>query len=85
MLRLLDEVMDLGERGAALLWMEASGETVPYSGMKLRDARGNVHTVAAVNSSEGVYTLLIPDGNADYFGRLFRDIRIQADVFEEVE
>jgi len=85
MLRLLDEVMDLGERGAALLWMEADGENVPYAGMKLRDARGNVHTVAAVTSEQGVFTLLIPDGDASYFGRLFRDIRIQADVFEEVE
>lgn len=85
MLRLLDEVMDLGERGIALLWMEASGETVPYAGMKLRDARGNVHTVASVTSDEGVCTLLIPDGDANYFGRLFRDIRIQADVFVEVQ
>ena len=84
MLRLLDEVMDLGERGAALLWMEAAGETVPYPGMKLRDARGNVHMVAAVTSEQGVFTLLIPEGDAAYFSRLFRDIRIQADVFEEV-
>ena len=29
MLRLLDEVMDLGGHGAALLWLEADGETVP--------------------------------------------------------
>ena len=84
MLRLVDEVMDLGDRGAALLWMEASGETVPYEGMKLRDARGNVHTVAAVTSEQGVYTLLIPEGDAAYFGRLFRDVRIAADEFEEV-
>lgn len=85
MLRLLDEVMDLGERGVALLWMEAEGETVPKPGMKLRDARGNVHTVVAVTAEESVHTLLIPDGDASYFGRLFRDIRIQADVFEEVD
>ena len=85
MLRLLDEVMDLGARGTALLWMEAEGETEPYAGMKLRDARGNVHTVASVTSEQGVFTLLIPDGSAAYFGRLFRDIRIQADVFEEVD
>lgn len=85
MLRLLDEVMDLGERGVALLWMEAAGETVPFSGIKLRDARGNVHAVSAVSCDQGVYTLLVPEGDAEYFGRLFRDIRIQADVFEEVE
>ena len=85
MLRLLDEVMDLGERGVALLWMETDGETIPYAGMKLRDARGTVHTVASVSSEQGVYTLLISSGDAAYFGRLFRDIRIQADVFEEAE
>ena len=84
MLRLVDEVMDLGERGVALLWMEADGETIPYDGMKLRDARGNEHTVAAVTSEQGVYTLLIPEGDAAYFGRLFRDVRIAADEFEEV-
>lgn len=85
MLRLVDDVMDLGERGIALLWMEAEGETVPYAGMKIRDAKGKVHTVADVACDEGVYTLLIPDGKADYFGRLFRNIFLDACVFEEVE
>ena len=48
-LRLLDEVLELGERGIALLWMEADGDVRPYAGMKLRDARGNVHAVASVS------------------------------------
>lgn len=84
MLRLLDEVMDLGERGAALLWLEAEGETVPHEGMKLRDARGNVHEVAAVTREQHVYTLFIPGGSAAYFDRLFRNVFIDACVFEEV-
>lgn len=84
MLRLLDDVMDLGERGAALVWLRAEGETVPYEGMKIRDARGNVHTVAAVTCEEHVYTLFIPGGDAAYFGRLFRNIFVDARVFEEV-
>lgn len=84
MLRLVDEVMDLGERGVALLWMEAAEETVPYAGMKLRDARGNVHAVSDVSGDQGVYTLLIPEGDVDYFGRLFRNILLDACVFEEV-
>ena len=84
MLRLLDEVMELGERGIALLWLEAEGETSPYAGMKLRDARGNVHKVASVSEHETVVTLYLPDGDADYFGRLFRDVRIDATLFEEV-
>lgn len=83
-LRLLDEVMDLGSRGVALLWMEAEGERRPYAGMKLRDARGNVHEVASVSQYEQVTTLYLPQGDAAYFGRLFRDIRIDATLFEEV-
>ena len=84
-LRLLDEVMDLGERGVALLWLEAEGECRPHSGMRIRDARGQVHAVTAVSVQEGVSTLYIPQGKADYFGRLFRDVRIDAALFEEVE
>ena len=83
-LRLLDEVMDLGERGAALLWLETEGEAIPHAGMKLRDARGNVHTVESVSREENVYTLLIARGDAAYFGRLFRNVFLDACLFEEV-
>lgn len=83
-LRLLDEVMELGEKGIALLWIETEGEIQPYAGMKLRDARGNVHEVDAVRLHEHVMTLHLSKGNADYFGRLFRDVRIDATLFEEV-
>ena len=85
MLRLLDDVMDLGERGVALLWLEAEGETVPHEGMKLRDARGNMHEVSAVTREQQVYTLYIPGGEAAYFERLFRNIFVDARAFEEVE
>ena len=84
MLRLLDEVMDLGERGVALLWVEAEDETAPYAGMRLRDARGGVHQVSAVTSEQGVTTLYLSGGSASYFGRLFRDIRVDGCAFEEV-
>lgn len=83
-LRLLDEVLELGERGIALLWMEANEDVRPYAGMKLRDARGNVHMVASVSDQGELMTLYLPDGSADYFGRLFRDIRVDATLFEEV-
>ena len=83
-LRLLDEVMELGDRGIALLWLEAEGEVRPHAGMRLRDARGNVHEVADVSSHESVMTLYLPAGDASYFGRLFRDVRIDATLFEEV-
>lgn len=83
-LRLLDEVLELGERGIALLWMEAGEDVRPYAGMKLRDARGNVHAVASVSEHDELTTLYLPEGNGDYFGRLFRDIRVDATLFEEV-
>ena len=79
-MRLLDEVIDLGALGAVLFCAEGQ----PQGGMKLRDARDNVHTVSDVSGEQGVYTLLIPEGDADYFGRLFRNIFLDACVFEEV-
>ena len=80
-MRLLDEVIDLGPAGVALLCME--GE--PREGMRLKDARGNIHAVSSVSGAEGLYTLHIPEGSADYFGRLFRDVRVDATLFEEAE
>lgn len=80
-MRLLDEVIDLGLAGVALLCME--GE--PREGMRLRDARGKIHQVASVSESDGLYTLHLPEGDADYFGRLFRDVRVDATLFEEAE
>lgn len=83
-LRLLDEVMELGDRGIALLWLECEGEVRPHDGMKLRDARGNVHEVSRVEQQDQVMMLYLPMGDANYFGRLFRDVRIDATLFEEV-
>lgn len=84
MLHLLDEVMELGGRGIALIWLETDSETRPYAGMKLRDARGNVHEVESVSEQETLMTLYLPSGDVNYFGRLFRDVRIDATRFEEV-
>ena len=80
-MRVLDEVIDLGIAGVALLSME--GE--PKDGMKLRDAKGQVHTVASVSTEGALSTLHIPDGDAAYFERLFRNIFVDATLFEEVE
>lgn len=82
-LRVLDEVIEMGGLGVALLWMEG-GDVRPYEGMRLRDARGNVHTVVSVSEQEDVTVLHIPEGSADYFGRLMRDVRVDATLFEEV-
>ena len=80
-MRIMDEAVDLGARGVALLCLEYGRE--PYAGMRIRDARGNVHTVAQVTCQDGLYTLYLPDGDPAYFGRLLRDVRVDATCFEE--
>lgn len=78
-LRLLDEVMDLGSRGVALLCLE--GAEPLAAGAVLCDERGNRHVVSAVSFQDGVYALHIQKGDAAYFERLFRDVRIDATRF----
>lgn len=79
-MRVMDEVIDLGPLGVMLLCVEGT----PHDGMRLIDARGKEHAVASVSENEGLYTLHLPDGDAGYFGRLFRDVRVDATRFEEV-
>ncbi|MCI5957376.1 MAG: hypothetical protein MRZ54_10365 [Clostridiales bacterium] len=79
-LRLLDEVMDLGSRGAALFCLAEDGAALA-PGARLTDARGNKHTVDAVTRQDGLVTLYLSSGDAAYFGRLFRDVRIDATLF----
>ena len=81
-LRLLDEVLTLGDKGVLLLTED--GEIPLAAGLRLKDARGNVHTVAKVDRHEDWLTLLIENGDAAYFERLFRDVRIDATAFEIV-
>lgn len=83
-MRLLDEVMDLGERGVMLLCMDGEAASL-RSGARLIDARGRAHTVAAVTAQDGVFMLHIPEGNVSYFERLFRDVRVDATLFTPEE
>ena len=69
MLRMMDEVIDLAGFGAALLCI--AGE--PRTGMRIRDARGQEHAVH------------LPDSDPAYLERLFRDVRVDATLFEEVD
>lgn len=80
-LRVLDEVIDMGAHGVGLLCLE--GE--PREGMRIRDARGRVHEVGRVTRTDGLYLLHIPEGTEAYFGRLFRDVRVDATLFEEAD
>ena len=53
--------------------------------MRIRDARGSVHAGSSVSEQDGLVTMHLPEGAESYFGRLFRDIRVDATLFEEVE
>ena len=37
----------------------------------------------AAARQDGLYTLYLPDGDPAYFGRLLRDVRVDATCFEE--
>lgn len=80
-IRLLDEVMDLDGRGVMLLCMDDDAAASLRQGVRLVDARGHAHALAAVTMQDGVFMLHIPDGDASYFERLFRDVRVDATLF----
>lgn len=77
-LRVLDECLALGGRGVALLSMDDDCAPLLKTGMTLVDARGARHELGAVSEHDGVWTLMIPRGDADYFARLLRDVRVDA-------
>ena len=80
-LRVLDEVVAIEGKGLMLFAMTEDLQTVPKSGCRLRDSRGNVYTVETVGAQETLTTFFIRDGSVNYFERLFRDIRIDATLF----
>lgn len=82
-MRVMDEVIRLNDRGVALLAVE--WERKPYEGMRLRDARGKVHTVGRVSAQDGLYILHLPGSDGDDLERLFRDVRLDATLFEEAD
>ncbi len=79
MIRVMDEAMDIGGRSVALFLDE--GIAPPPEGSRLRDARGNVHTVVRVQEQDGIWVLLVEGGDLAYFERLFRDVRVDATAF----
>jgi hypothetical protein len=78
--RVMDEAAVFEGRGLALLVNE--GDSAAFAGgCRIRDIRGNVHTVEAVSSEEDITILYLRDGDADYFGRLFRNVLVDATLF----
>ncbi|NLV57801.1 MAG: hypothetical protein GXY67_03440 [Clostridiales bacterium] len=83
MIRVMDEAMDIGGRGVALI-LEADANPPP-EGSRIQDARGNVHTVLQVWEQDGVQVMLVEGGDLAYFERLFRDVRVDATAFALAE
>ena len=84
--QVMDEAVTLEGRGIALL-IDLGDEADPTleaalaDGCLIQDARGAVHTVDRVTRQDGFICLLLLDGSEDYFGRLFRDVLVDATHF----
>ncbi|HPJ02497.1 MAG TPA: hypothetical protein PKU80_06630 [Candidatus Limiplasma sp.] len=79
--RLLDEAIEIEGKGLMLFAMAEDLSIGMSDGCRIRDSRGNVHTVKRVGTQEALVTLYIEGGDLNYFERLFRDIRIDATLF----
>ena len=78
--RVLDEVVEIEGTGLLLFGVEEDCQML-YNGCRIRDSRGNIHTIERVSVQEGLSSLLIRGGNADYFRRLFRNVFVDATLF----
>ena len=78
--RVMDEAIDFEGRGLALLINEGEDDLFA-DGCQIRDIRGTVHVVEYVTRQGGLTCLFIRNGDARYFGRLFRDILVDATLF----
>ncbi|MBE5802198.1 MAG: hypothetical protein E7319_07905 [Clostridiales bacterium] len=77
-LRLLDEVMALPAMGVMLLSMDEERADCLRDGVILTDALGRQHQVAQVTRQDGLFLLYLPEGDAAYFERLFRNVLVDA-------
>ena len=79
-IRMLDEVVDLGPFGVMLMAYEEDAAGLK-EGVLLQDARGGLHRVEQVEKQDDLLMLHIPEGTAEYFERLFRNITVDACLF----
>jgi hypothetical protein len=82
--RVMDEAVVFGDRGLALLVNESSNISF-IDGCRIRDIRGRVHIVEFVTEQEGLICLFVRGGDEEYFGRLFRDVLVDASLFTLLE
>ena len=75
-IQLWDEVFPLGNQGVLLFTDHLDEALLP--GFSMEDARGRVHRVSRAEAQEDWFALLVENGDAAYFERLFRDVRVDA-------
>ena len=78
--RVMDELAEIPGHGV-ILFVEEGGADFA-DGCVIRDVRGNRHTVASTHEEDGLIWLELPQADAEYLGRLLRDIRVDATLFE---
>lgn len=80
-LRLLDSVAALDQRGVLLFSMDEENAPLVSANVRLTDALHQTHIVTAASEQDGLYTFHLAHGDAAYFERLFRNIRVDATLF----
>lgn len=81
-LHVLDEVFAPGKAGIILLCMDEENAALLKNGTMLTDALGNRHLLKSVAlQHDGLYTLHLPEADAAYFERLFRNVKVDATRF----
>ena len=81
-LHVLDEVFAPGGAGVILLCMDEDNAALLKNGAMLTDALGNQHLLKSIAlQHDGLYTLHLPDADAAYFERLFRNVKVDATRF----
>ncbi len=76
----MDEAVAFPGRGLALVVNEGESEAF-VDGCRIRDVLGGVHTVEKVSRQEALTLLYLREGDPEYFGRLFRNVRVDATLF----
>ena len=78
--RVMDEAVVFEGRGLALI-VNDEEDVAFVDGCHIRDVRGKEHEVDSVTRQDGLTCLFIRNGDATYFGRLFRDVLVDATLF----
>lgn len=78
--RMLDEVVEIEGKGL-MLFAAAEDCAALYDGCTIRDSQGSLHVVDQIERDEALVTLYVSGGSANYFERLFRNVRIDATLF----